>query len=122
MIIPCCDDPGICHTITWLFDTLPNAETETEYSQQLYAIGVTSPAQYLILSGSLPPGLTLSREGIISGEPALNGEYEFTVQVSDKNRCTSSKTYTLTVDFPEIYETEDEMLVISEIGEFLILE
>ncbi|MGD0255966.1 MAG: putative Ig domain-containing protein [Acidimicrobiales bacterium] len=33
--------------------------------------------------GSLPPGLSLSSNGAITGTPSSTGSYDFTVQVTD---------------------------------------
>lgn len=43
------------------------------------------PYQYRVLSGGLPPGLTLSKDGTISGTPTTPGGYGFYVELSDEN-------------------------------------
>ncbi len=52
---------------------------------QLMAANGEPPYSWTIISGSLPPGLTLSDTGVISGtpSPAAVGVYAFTVQVTD---------------------------------------
>lgn len=99
MIIPCCEI-GKCNTLGWLFDELPHAVAEAGYSEQLYALGVKLPAIYILLSGSLPDGLILSFSGLISGTLAVGseGEYPFTVQVFDSNKCSGQITYNFVVD------------------------
>jgi hypothetical protein len=54
------------------------------------------PYQYRILSGELPPGLTLSKDGVISGTPTQAGTYSFWVELSDEDPpsagwCTPAK-------------------------------
>lgn len=43
------------------------------------------PYQYRVLSGSLPPGLSLSKGGLISGTPTQAGSFSFYVELSDEN-------------------------------------
>lgn len=107
MIIPCCEINTRCATIGWLLDELPEAFAEGGYTQPLYVTGVTFPATFTLLSGSLPEGLSLSSAGVLSGvlAPGTEGVYEFTVQVYDKNGCSSTKAYSLTVGTPEGYYT-----------------
>lgn len=50
-------------------------------SFQLSALGnLSGTVQYSLVSGSLPPGLSLSSAGLISGIPTTNGTYNFMVQ------------------------------------------
>jgi hypothetical protein len=47
---------------------LPDAITQQPYSYQLEAAGVP-PLRYAVTDGALPPGLTLSPTGLLSGTP-----------------------------------------------------
>jgi hypothetical protein len=67
----------------------------TPYSFQLSAQGGGSQTWSLV-SGSLPSGVQLGSNGLISGTPTATGDFTFKVQVSDGTR-TASQTYTLTV-------------------------
>ncbi len=51
--------------------SLPNGTVGTPYSQSLLPTGGQSPFTWMVVpgSGSLPPGLTLSSSGVISGTP-----------------------------------------------------
>jgi uncharacterized protein (TIGR03382 family) len=65
--------------------TLPVAVIGESYSAQLQAISL-STVSWRIFSGALPPGLTLSPVGSISGTVAsatVSGAYSFSVAVSD---------------------------------------
>jgi hypothetical protein len=57
------------------------------YSAQLTAIGGTAidPAAPYVwtLTGTLPPGLTMTTGGLIAGQPTTPGVYSFSVQVTD---------------------------------------
>jgi hypothetical protein len=66
---------------------LPDAEIGTKYSVQLVAAGEPGPYQWS-MTGTLPPGLTLSKTGLISGTPTQQGTYTITVAVS-----TASSTW-----------------------------
>jgi pseudomonalisin len=63
--------------------SLPDATNGVSYSATFTAIGGVAPYLWTILSGSLPPGLSLSTSGVISGTPTTPGVYNFTVQVTD---------------------------------------
>ncbi len=91
-----------CGDITWFptpkavpsisTSSLPDAPTGIAYSQTLAATGGGgAPYSWALATGSsLPPGLTLSSTGTISGTPATEpdptvsaGTYSFTVTASD---------------------------------------
>ena len=62
----------------------PAAQVGQPYANQLAASGGTSPYQFGIGTGSLPPGVTLSGD-TISGIPQIEGDYSFTVTVTDSS-------------------------------------
>ena len=47
--------------------------------------GPALPYQFSVISGSLPPGLTLASSGHVSGTPAQAGGWSFWVNLSDQN-------------------------------------
>lgn len=47
----------------------------------------TPPIKWSITSGSLPPGLSLSDEGTVSGTPTQAGTFNFYVQAQDSQCC-----------------------------------
>jgi|GEM_PF-6676135 len=67
-------------TITTL--TMPNATADKEYSQQLAATG-DGPITWTLNNGTLPIGLTLSPQGLISGTPIATGTFQFTVAAAN---------------------------------------
>lgn len=82
---------------------LPNAQFGVFYSQTLVASNAIAPYTFSLAMGStLPAGLTLSMSGLLSGTPTAPGTVTFTVNLSDINGCTGSRTYTLTVACPAI--------------------
>ncbi|MFV8668357.1 putative Ig domain-containing protein [Ralstonia pseudosolanacearum] len=80
----------------------------TAYSQSVAsASGATSPYTYALASGSLPPGLTLSTGGTLSGTPTSAGTFSFTVTATDSSTGTgpfsaTSGTLSLTIAAPTI--------------------
>lgn len=64
--------------------SLPSGNVAVAYSQTVQASGGTPPYTWSVVSGSLPPGLTLAASGgTISGTPTASGVYSFTVQAMD---------------------------------------
>ncbi len=63
--------------------SLPNGVVNQAYSQTLQAQGGVGPYTYALTAGALPPGLTLSNSGVISGTPTAVGASSFTVTATD---------------------------------------
>ena len=79
---------------------LPNGTNGFAYSQQLSAIHGQLPYSWSLLSGSLPSGLTLATNGVISGTPTANGTFNFTVKVTDALPTNATQALALTVGSP----------------------
>lgn len=60
------------------------------YRQLLIASGGKQPYTWSISAGNLPPGLTLTSDGIISGTPTTTGSSDFTVMVTDSQTPTKA--------------------------------
>jgi Putative Ig domain len=65
--------------------SLPAGNVGIGYSQTLQASSGVQPYTWSITSGTLPVGLTLVSNGVISGTPAATGTSDFTVQVVDSS-------------------------------------
>ena len=63
--------------------SLPNGISNGAYSATLTASGGTAPYNWSVAGGSLPPGITLSSVGILSGTPTMTGIFNFIASVSD---------------------------------------
>jgi uncharacterized repeat protein (TIGR01451 family) len=62
----------------------PSGEVAVAYtSYQFVVTGGTSPFIWSVSAGSLPPGLSLSTAGLLTGTPTTAGTYPFTVRVLD---------------------------------------
>jgi uncharacterized protein (TIGR03437 family) len=81
---------------------LPFGVVASVYSSTLTAqSGAQASLRWSVLSGSLPPGLTLgAATGTLAGTPTLTGTYTFTVQVTDGFQPSFPQTITLTVYNP----------------------
>ncbi len=99
-----------CPTVTLTPAALDGALAGTSYSATVTA----SPAgtyTYSVLSGSLPPGLTLNAStGAITGTATTAGLYSFTIQAADSDGCTGSQAYSMlaramTVQIPNVQTT-----------------
>jgi hypothetical protein len=89
---------GPCPSLVIAPATLPNASPPTPYSVTFTAAGGMSPYTFTITSGFLPPGLTLSTSGVLSGMPTIpQGVFSFGVRVTDSSGCTTVANYTLMV-------------------------
>jgi hypothetical protein len=76
---------------------LPPAELNTPYMATLEAIGGTPPYTWSIASGSLPPGLSLSSDGTVSGTPTATGTFTFSLEVVDSLGASAQVTQSLDV-------------------------
>jgi uncharacterized repeat protein (TIGR03803 family) len=79
---------------------MPAGTNGVTYRQQLSAIYGHSPYSWTNIFGSLPPGLNLATNGVISGTPTNNGAFYFTVKVTDALSNTATQALELTVDTP----------------------
>ena len=80
---------------------LPNVVVNTPYSQQFTATGGSGIHSFAITAGSLPPGLTLSPTGLISGTvppTTTPGSYDFTLTVTDSLGVSCISNCSIDVD------------------------
>jgi hypothetical protein len=76
------------------------ATVGVNYMNQLQGTGGTPPYNWTIALGSqpLPPNLSLSTNGVISGMPATAATNNFIVRITDHNAVTTTKAFTLVVN------------------------
>ena len=85
--------------------TLPAMTAGTPFSQSLTSSGGVGAYTYTLQSGVLPPGLSLSSAGVLSGVPTQRGGYTFSVRSTDSRTPTAQfvdKGYTGTVQNPTL--------------------
>jgi hypothetical protein len=66
------------------------------YSQTLQGTGGSTPYSWSLVLGSLPPGLTLSGAGAISGTPTTANTYSFRIRVTGSDALYSEKVFSVT--------------------------
>lgn len=80
---------------------LLDARVDQAYERNVTAGGGTGDYTWAVTEGDLPPGLSLADAGTpattISGTPTADGDFSFTIQVSDAAGMSTTKAFTLTV-------------------------
>jgi len=82
--------------------TLPGGLAGTSYHQVLTASGGTGPYVFVLLSGSLPAGVTLSPGGVLDGVPTSAGPDSFAIGVTDSFACAGQRSYAVSVSCPAV--------------------
>jgi hypothetical protein len=78
---------------------LPSGGEGVAYEQALLG-GGEAPFTWTVIDGVVPDGLTLGSDGVIRGTPTQLGTGHFTVQVTDANGDTATRTFDLVVTLP----------------------
>jgi hypothetical protein len=86
-----------CPTITLSPGTLPEGRPGVAYERTISQSGGAGTTTFAMTGGSLPPGLTLSSAGVVSGTSTQTGTFNFTVTATDANGCTGSRAHSLTI-------------------------
>jgi len=86
------------------------------YSSVLSSSGGTTLYTWSLQSGTLPPGLTLSSGGQISGIPTAAGIFSFAISVSDSNGAKVSATFTLQITAQPLTITTAPTLTPATVG------
>jgi carboxypeptidase D len=89
---------------------LPEATRTEYYEVELAAEGGSGGGfVWQLVSGSLPEGVTLTDGGLLSGTPTLEGDYSFTLQVTDDAvpPCSASCEFALTVVSSVYFKTSE---------------
>jgi hypothetical protein len=78
---------------------LPNGTVGQSYSASLQSSGGATPTSWYLVSGSLPAGLNLGSNGVISGTPTVAQVRSFTVRATSASgyRSAQDKTLSITV-------------------------
>ena len=93
--------PYVCPAFTMTTGgALTGGVAGVAYSTTLSQTGALGSPNFAIMGGSLPPGLSLSSSGTISGTPTATGTFVFTARVNDASGCSASQIYSITVQCP----------------------
>jgi hypothetical protein len=88
--------------------SVPNGVISQPYVQLLLEQNRSGPITWSLASGTLPPGITLSANGILSGTPTAVGSFTFTVQVTD-GISTTTASFTVNVSLAALVFTSNTM-------------
>jgi uncharacterized protein YhjY with autotransporter beta-barrel domain len=92
---------GTPNSITINPGSLPDGTINVAYNQSLTAIN--GSGGYVFSGGAgLPPGLSLSSGGVVSGTPTAGGSFTFTANVTDSNGNTGTRSISLNIIVPII--------------------
>lgn len=87
----------VCPTLSITTPALTTWYLGAPASQTFSATGGTAPYTWTLDSGSLPPGLTLTPAGTLSGTPSAVGIFAFTLRSTDAYGCSVTRNYTATI-------------------------
>jgi hypothetical protein len=80
------------------------------FAQQLAATGGMPPYTWTLAAGNMPPGLSLSPGGLISGTPSSPGAFSFTLVLTDSQGTSAlGGTHTLNIASPPTSSTQSDL-------------
>ncbi len=92
---------NVGNSVSIITTSLASSPANLPYSDTLTAGGGVLTYKWSVVSGNLPPGLTLTTTanstGVISGTPTTEGVFQFTVQVLDFAGGTATRAFTITI-------------------------
>ena len=96
---------------TWFFSTTGCRTSE-------------KPVQFSVVSGQIPPGLTLFTQGVasggITGRPTTEGLFTFTIQVKDQTGARDTESFSIRINAPRpvVITNQSDALTPGTVGEF----
>jgi len=77
--------------------TFPSGTVGIQYSQSVGVSGGILPYTLAVVGGALPPGLTLSPAGVLTGTPSESGTFGFAVRATDSASAVQTDTRTVSI-------------------------
>ncbi len=109
--------PPPCPTLTFSPASLPNGAIGAAYQQAVTVSGGTGPYTFSLGGTTLPPGISLSTSGLLSGTPTTTGAYPFRIVATNTSTgCSASRSYTLTIESCPTLVLEPQSLPDGTIG------
>jgi hypothetical protein len=84
---------------------LPGGTANVPYSVTLATSGGSAPVTWSLISGSLPPGISLSHSGLISGTPSDAASSTFTALAKDTAGASAAATFSVVIAPPLVIAT-----------------
>lgn len=84
---------------------LPPSIFGSAYAALLTPSGGGDFKAWRVVSGALPPGITLSTDGYVRGVAEALGTFTFTAEVADELGLTATRSYTVLVDWLDVSPT-----------------
>lgn len=85
----------VCPTIAITPNVLPTLKQGVPVNQTFSASAGGAPITWVVSSGSVPPGLTLSSGGVLSGTPTGGAVSSFTIRATDNFGCFGSQAFSV---------------------------
>ena len=82
------------------------------------------PVQFSVVSGQIPPGLTLFTQGVasggITGRPTTEGLFAFTIQVKDQTGARDTESFSIKINAPRpvVITNQSDALTPGTVGQF----
>jgi len=86
-----------CSIVSFAPVSLPNGSQGISYLQTFSGSGNPANYSYSLSQNTLPPGLTLSPQGVLSGVPTATGNFAFAVRAMDLQGCSFTRAYNLLI-------------------------
>ena len=84
--------------------SLPVGTEDESYEAPFDAAGGAAPYLWSVVGGALPPGLSLSSSGVVSGTPTTSGTFPISVRVTDAKGATTTQEVDVVIQPLEVTE------------------
>lgn len=101
-------------------ETVPEATVGESYLLRLGSSGGQPPLRWTLADGSLPSGVTLSSEGVVSGVPRAQGGYPFAVRVQDGNGALGIRRLAIEVSSGSVVPPDGGVVFPLQVGNWNI--
>ena len=104
--------------------TFKNGALKAVYSDYVSVSGGTTPYTVKKVSGTLPTGLKLSVSGssvYLKGTPTKAGAFTFTLRVTDANKVTADRAFTVNIIAPEMLWTFSNGTLKTAYGDYVTI-
>ena len=89
-----------CPPVLIITKEFPDGDVGVSYSETIAVVDNESETTFTLLIGELPPGLTLSPQGVIAGTPTEAGTYDFIVEATNACGQMSAASYSIAIANP----------------------